>query len=87
MAGGAHPATPRPTPRPDNFESIKAMTDSETWKIDSTFKVKMSPLRSATQSDDVTLRGNKVMIAKWRPSWIRHLGFLDFPKTLGTSQN
>ena len=35
----------------------------------------------ASRSDDVILRGNKVMIAKWRPSWMRHLGFLDSLKT------
>ena len=27
------------------------------------------------------------MITKWRPSWIRHLGFLDFSKTSGKQQN
>ena len=31
-------------------------------------------------SDDVIRYGNYVMIAKWRLSWIRHLGFLEFPK-------
>ena len=37
--------------------------------------------------DDVLCRDNYFMIAKWRPSWIRVLAFLDFPKTLGKRRN
>ena len=30
---------------------------------------------------------NYDVIAKWRPFWIRQLGFLDFPTTLGKDRN
>ena len=61
-----------------NFSSIKAMTMRLRGYIVS---LKMFPSRTATRSDDVISRANKVMIAKWA----RHLGsaILDlwiFPK-------
>ena len=31
--------------------------------------------------DAAILRRNNVMIAKWRPTWIRYLGFSDFFKS------
>ena len=46
---------------------------------------KMFLLRSVTRSDDPSFDVVKrsVMIVKWRPSSICHLGFLDFPKLSG----
>ena len=44
----------------------------------------MSPLRSTMQSDIVTPRDNKIMIAKWQPSLIRdHAWISGFFKTSG----
>ena len=67
-----------------NFASIKAMTVRLGGCIVS---LKMLPLRSSRRSDDLISRGNKVTIAKWRPSWICHLRCLDFPKTSGKRRN
>ena len=41
----------------------------------------MSPLRWASDTDDVTRRQTYVTISNWRPSWIHRIGFRDFPKT------
>ena len=37
--------------------------------------------------NDVIWRGNYDMVAKWRPSWNSHVGFLDFPQSSGKRQN
>ena len=37
----------------------------------------MTPMTFVTRRDDVIWRGKNVIIAKWRPSWIRHI-ILDF---------
>ena len=47
--------------------------------------LRMSPLRYAVQSDDVISPGNKVIIAKRRPSEIPHLEFLDFFRKVNKS--
>ena len=41
----------------------------------------MFPLRSASDTDDVTRRQTYVTISNWQPSWIHRIGFRDFPKT------
>ena len=67
------------------FASIKSGLYSVTSIIDG--HPKMSPLGSSTRMYDAISRGNKVMIAKWQPSSIRHLEFLDILETLGKRRN
>ena len=60
-------------PSLQNFASIKHMTMRlRGWIVLS----KMFSLRSVAGSDNVKLLDNYVLISKWRPSWIRSLGFL-----------
>lgn len=44
------------------------------------------PLIYPSEVNDITWRGNHVMICKWQPSWIRHLGFRYSPKTSESRQ-
>ena len=76
MGGGGGDSAPL-----HNFASIKAVT------LRYLACTKLSPLSSTMRTDNVISRGNKVRIAKWRPSWSRHLGFQDFLETLGKRRN
>ena len=60
-----------------NFESIKSMTMRLGGDIERT---KMSPLRSATRSDDVMRRCYDIKIVHRRPCWICILHFWISPK-------
>ena len=40
-----------------------------------------------TWDDDVKSRDNDIMMSKQPLSWIRHLGFQNFPKRQKTAQN
>ena len=65
-----------------NFTSINAMTMRHGGEI-----AKVFPFRSAMRSDDFIARCNDIMIFSWRAYWIRHVGFLDFSKTLSKRRN
>ena len=71
-------------PPPFNSENIKAMTTKLKEQI---VRPKMFPSRSATLSDDVIGRHNNDFFLKRRPCWIRHLGFLKFPKAFKNRKN
>ena len=64
-----------PTPHfRHNSEDIRVKTVRLGREIVS---LKVSPLGCESRTYDVMSRGNRVIIAKWRPSGILHLEFLD----------
>ena len=67
-----------------NFQNIKGMIMTLSGYI---LRPKSCVLVYVTWGDDVMSRDNYVMMSRRRPSWIRHLGFQNFPKRQKIAKN